>query len=44
MPSIMFGIDVTEWSEQEIDNLDVGQNRVARMALNAPMYAAVVSL
>ena len=24
------------WSEKEIDKLEVGQKRVARMALNAP--------
>ena len=40
VPSIMYGMDVIAWNESEIDKLEVGQNRVARMALNAPRYAA----
>ena len=36
VPSIMHGMDVVAWSESEIENLEVGQNRVARIALNAP--------
>ncbi|MPC33895.1 hypothetical protein E2C01_027262 [Portunus trituberculatus] len=40
IPSIMCDMDVTAWNESEIDKLDVGQNRVARMALNAPRYTA----
>ena len=32
VPSIMYGMDVTAWNENEIDKLEVGQNRVARMA------------
>ena len=31
-----YGMDVIAWNESEIDRLEVGQNRVARMALNAP--------
>ena len=41
---IMYGMDMTTWCEKEIDKLDVGQNRVARMALNAPRYAFVEAL
>ena len=37
----MYGVAVFVWNESEIDKLKVGQNRVARMALNAPRYAAV---
>ena len=39
--SVMYGMEVIAWSEKEIDKLEVEQNRVARMALNAPRYAAV---
>ena len=42
--SVMYGMEVIAWSEKEIDKLEVGQNRVARMALNAPRYAAVEAL
>ena len=38
------GMNVVPWNESEIEKLDVGQNRVARMALNAPRYAAVEAL
>ena len=41
---IMYGTYVTAWNENEIDKLEVGQNRVARMALNAPRYAALEAL
>ena len=44
VPGIMYGMDVITWNEREINRLEVGQNRVARMALNAPRYAAVESL
>ena len=44
VPCIMYGMDVMAWNEGEIDKLEVGQNRVARMALNAPRYAAVEGL
>ena len=40
----MYGMDVTALNENEIDKLEVGQNRVARMALNAPRYAALENL
>ena len=32
------------WNESEIDRLEVGQNREARMAMNAPRYTAVEAL
>ena len=44
VPSIMNGMDVTAWSEKDIDKLEVGQNRVAKIALNAPRYATVAAL
>ena len=44
VPSVMYGMNVVPWNESEIEKLDVGQNRVARMALNAPRYAAVEAL
>ena len=44
VPSIMYGMDVIAWNESEIDRLEVGQNRVARMALNAPRYTALEAL
>ena len=41
--SVMYGIDVIAiaWKENEIDKIQVWQNRVVRVALNAPMYTAV---
>ena len=39
--SVMYGMEVIAWSEKEIEKLEVMQNRVARMAMNAPRYAAV---
>ena len=44
VPSIMYGMDVVAWNESEIEKLEVGQNRVARMALNAPRYAGTEAL
>ena len=44
VPSVMYGMEVIAWNQNEIDRLEVGQNRVARMALNAPRYAAVEAL
>ncbi|XP_050705903.1 uncharacterized protein LOC126991179 [Eriocheir sinensis] len=44
VPSIMYGMDVMTWNDSEIEKLEVGQNRVARMALNAPRFAAVEAL
>ena len=44
VPSVTYGMEVIAWSEKEIDELEVRQNRVARMALNAPRYAAVEAL
>ena len=42
--SVMDGMNVVAWNESEIEKRDVGQNRVARMALNAPRYAAIEAL
>ena len=44
VPSVMCGMEVIAWGEKEIDKLEVGKNRVARMALNAPRYASVEAL
>ncbi|MPC10999.1 hypothetical protein E2C01_003649 [Portunus trituberculatus] len=37
-------MDVTVWNENELEKLEVGQNRIARMALNAPRYAVIEGL
>ncbi len=37
-------MDVIAWNESEMDKLEVRQNRIARIALNAPRYAAVEAL
>ena len=42
--SVMYGMEVIAWNESEIDKLEVRQNRVARMVLNAPRYATVEAL
>ena len=42
--SVMYGMEVIAWNESEIDKLEVWQNRVAIMALNAPRYASVEAL
>ena len=44
--SVMYGIDVIAiaWKENEIDKIQVWQNRVVRVALNASMYTAVEAL
>ena len=39
VPSVMYGMDVIAWNENENDRPEVGQNRVARMALNTPRYS-----
>ncbi len=44
VPSVMYGMEVLAWNENEIDKLEVGQNRIAMIALNAPIYAAVEAL
>ena len=44
VPGIMYGMDVFTWSENDVNMLEVGQNRIGRMALNAPRYAAVEAL
>ena len=44
VPSVMYGMEVIAWSESEIDKLEVRQNRVARMSLNAPRYTSVKAL
>ena len=40
----MCGMDVTVWNENELEKLEVGHNRVARMALNTQRYAASEAL
>ena len=37
--SVMYGMDVIAWNKNEIDKIQVWQNRVVRVALNAPMYS-----
>ena len=44
--SVMYGIDVIAiaWKENEIDKIQVWQNRVVSVALNASIYTAVEAL
>lgn len=42
--SVMYGMQVITWGESEMDKLEVGQNRIGRLALNAPRYAWVEAL
>ena len=35
--SVMYGMDVISWNKNEIDKIQVWQNRVVRVALNASM-------
>ena len=42
--NVMYDMEVIAWGEKEIDKVEEGQNGVARMALNAPRYAAVEAL
>ncbi|MPC90522.1 hypothetical protein E2C01_085513 [Portunus trituberculatus] len=42
--NIMYGIDVTAWNENELEKLEMGQNKVARIALNVPRYAVIEEL
>lgn len=44
VPSVMYGMEVLAWTEGEVDKLDAIQNKVARMALGAPRWAAVEAL
>ena len=44
VPNIMYSMDVLVWNENDLDKLEVAQNKVARIALNAPRYAAVEAL
>lgn len=37
----MYGPEVFIWSENEVDQMEVGQNRMARIVWNAPRYGAV---
>ena len=34
--SSMYGMDLMAWNENELEKLEIGQNKVGRMALNAP--------
>ncbi|MPC75191.1 hypothetical protein E2C01_069575 [Portunus trituberculatus] len=44
VPSIIYVMDVIAWNKSEIDKLEVGQCRIARLALNALRYTAVEAL
>ena len=41
---VWYGMGVVAWNESEIKKLEVGQNKVTRMVLNASRYAAVEAL
>ena len=45
VPSIMYGRDVIAWNRIEIDiTLELGQNILVRMIVNAPRYTGVGAL
>ena len=41
VPSIMYGMNVFNWSECELQNLKIIQNKVGRIALGANNYGSV---
>ncbi|KAF2353780.1 Reverse transcriptase domain [Trinorchestia longiramus] len=44
VPSIMFGMNVMAWNGGDLEKLKVLQNRVGRLALGAPKWAAAEAL
>ena len=44
VPSIMYGMNVLNWSEHELQKLEVIQNKVERVALGANRYACVEAI
>lgn len=44
MPSAMYGMSGVVLNESELEKLYAGQNRVAKLALNAPKYVATETL
>ena len=41
VPNLMYGMNVVNWNESNMQKLEVVQNKVGRMALGANGYAAV---
>ena len=44
VPSLMYGMDVVNWNENDMQKLEVIQNKVGRIALGANWYAAVEAI
>ena len=44
VPSIMYGVNVLNWTESELQKLEVIQNKVGRVALGANRYACVEAI
>ena len=44
VPSIMYGMNVLNWTESELQKLEVVQNKVGRVALGANKYACVEAI
>ena len=44
VPSLMYGMDTVKWSKEEIDKMEVIQNRVGRLALGANTIVAVEAI
>ena len=44
VPEIMFGMEIIPWTKNDIDKLEVIQNKVGRKALGAPYYTATEAI
>ena len=44
VPSLMYGMDTVKWNKEEIDKMEVIQNRVGRLALGANSIVAVEAI
>ena len=44
VPSIMYGLETTVWTRNEMDRMEVVQNKVGRIALGANRYVAVEAI
>ena len=44
VPSLMYGMDTVQWSKEEMDRIEVIQNRVGRLALGANRIVAVEAI
>ena len=44
VPSIMYGLETMSWKKNELEKLEVFQNKVGRIALGANKYVAVEAI